>query len=47
MHAGLCIVAGVVLALLIVAAPHPASSQGGQLVKVDVQVVTNGYRVSA
>ena len=43
----MCIVAGVVLALLIVAAPHPASSQGVQLVKVDVQVVTNGYRVSA
>jgi sporulation protein YlmC with PRC-barrel domain len=42
----MCIVAGVVLALLIVAAPHPASSQGVQLVKVDVQVVTNGYRVS-
>jgi sporulation protein YlmC with PRC-barrel domain len=45
-HADLCIVAGVVLALLIVAAPHPASSQGVQLVTVDVQVVTNGYRVS-
>jgi sporulation protein YlmC with PRC-barrel domain len=42
----MCIVAGVVLALLIVAAPHPASSQGVQLVTVDVQVVTNGYRVS-
>jgi sporulation protein YlmC with PRC-barrel domain len=42
----MCIVARVVLALLIVAAPHPASSQGVQLVKVDVQVVTNGYRVS-
>ena len=37
---------GLVLGLLIVAAPHPVFSQGVQLVKVDVQVVANGYRVS-
>jgi sporulation protein YlmC with PRC-barrel domain len=35
-----------VFALLILAAPHPVFSQGVQLVKVDVQVVANGYRVS-
>jgi sporulation protein YlmC with PRC-barrel domain len=37
---------GLVLGLLSVAAPHPAFSQTVQLVKVDAQVVANGYRVS-
>lgn len=37
---------GLVLGLLIVAAPRPVFSQGVQLVTVDVQVVANGYRVS-
>jgi sporulation protein YlmC with PRC-barrel domain len=37
---------GLVLGLLSVAAPHPVFSQAVQLVKVDVQVVANGYRVS-
>jgi sporulation protein YlmC with PRC-barrel domain len=41
-----CITVGTVFALLILAAPHPVFSQGVQLVKVDVQVVANGYRVS-
>jgi sporulation protein YlmC with PRC-barrel domain len=37
---------GLVLGFLIVAAPHSVFSQGVQLVKVDVQVVASGYRVS-
>lgn len=40
------LIMGMVLCLLIVAAPHPVFSQGVQLVKVDVHVVANGYRVS-
>jgi|SRR5579862_401091 len=36
----------VVLGLLIMAASYPAFSQGVQLVKVNVQVVADGYRVS-
>ena len=41
-----CITVGAVFALLILASPHPVFSQGVQLVKVDVQVVANGYRMS-
>jgi hypothetical protein len=37
---------GGMLGLLIIVASHPAFSQGVQLVKVDVQVVADGYRVS-
>jgi PRC-barrel domain len=37
---------GAMLGLLIIVASHPAFSQGVQLVKVDVQVVADGYRVS-
>jgi sporulation protein YlmC with PRC-barrel domain len=37
---------GLVLGLLIVAAPRQVFSQGVQLVKVDVHVVASGYRVS-
>jgi sporulation protein YlmC with PRC-barrel domain len=41
----LCMV-GAAIALLIVAGPHPVFSQGIKLVKVDVQVVADGYRMS-
>jgi sporulation protein YlmC with PRC-barrel domain len=41
-----CIVIGIVLSLLIAVETYPALSQAVQLVKVDVQVVANGYRVS-
>lgn len=37
---------GMMLCLVIVAAPYPAFPQGVQLVKVNVQVVANGFRVS-
>jgi len=41
-----CITVGAVFALLILTVPHPVFSQDVKLVKVDVQVVANGYRVS-
>lgn len=37
---------GVVALLMIATVPQPVLSQGVQLVKVDTQVVANGYRVS-
>lgn len=43
----MCILAGAVVSLMLAAiGTYPAFSQGVQLVKVDVQVVASGYRVS-
>ena len=41
-----CLMLGLVPGALIVAQPHPAFSQAVQLVRVNVQVVADGYRAS-
>lgn len=42
----ICLAIGLVPSLLLVARPLPVFSQGVNLIKVDVQIVENGYRMS-